>query len=356
MTKISITLAELGWRPHFQAQLELEELERAWPMRVLASHRGEADLLGEHALLRLSTSFADDFDTMDQPTTGDWLLVDQQTQAPLRVLERTSLIKRRAAGLESRLQLIAANVDTLFITTSCNADFNPARLERYLALALDSGIEPVILLTKADLVSGQEAQDYRAQAEALRPGLLVETMDSRDATSRTRLSAWTGIGQTVAIVGSSGVGKSTLVNTLTGEDAQETAGIRENDAKGRHTTTGRSMHRLHDGGWLLDTPGMRELRLADASFGLDTLFEDIIEIAQNCRFSDCAHDTEPGCAIQQKIASGELDPARLARARKLWAEERAATESIHERRQRGRQFGKMVRNVMAESRARKGMD
>lgn len=352
MNSSSITLADLGWRSHFQAQLELEELERALPMRVIATHRGELDLLGEHRSARLIASETQAFDWQDQPTAGDWLLIDALDGEPLRLLERFSLIKRRAAGLESKLQLIAANVDTLFITTSCNADFNPARLERYLALSLASDVQPVILLTKSDLADNPA--EFRTQAERLMQGLVVEVVDARSSEASRQLSAWTGIGQTVALVGSSGVGKSTLVNTLAGEPVQATAGIREDDAKGRHTTTGRSMHRLKGGGWLLDTPGMRELRMADAADGIDALFDDIVQLATQCRFNDCQHESEPGCAIQAEVTAGRLDPLRLERARKLWREERHESETVHERRERMRGFTKMVKGAMSNSRARKG--
>lgn len=349
-----LTLTELGWRPHFQAQLDLDELEQTVPMRVIATHRGELDLLGTEQTARLIAADTPAFDWSDQPTAGDWLLVERDDGMPRRLLERFSLVKRRAAGLEHKLQLIAANIDTIFITTSCNADFKPARLERYLALALASDVQPVILLTKADLA--QDPARFYEQAQALMPDLMVEMVDARAMDAGDRLAAWTGPGQTVALVGSSGVGKSTLVNTLTGEQQQATAGIREDDAKGRHTTTGRTMHRLLSGGWLLDTPGMRELRMADAIEGIDALFDDLLQLAANCRFADCAHESEPGCAIQAEITSGRLDSKRLERARKLWREERAETETVHERRQRMRGFTKIVKSTQSVNRSRKGRD
>ena len=234
-----------------------------------------------------------------------------------RRLIRKTVLERRTEGSKAP-QLAGANVDTLFIVTSCNADFNPARLERYLALANEAGTTPVILLTKADTVA--DAEMYEQRAIALQRELAVVTLNPRSRDAAAAVAPWCGVGQTVALVGSSGVGKSTLVNTLAGpmqELAQQTGGIREHDAKGRHTTTSRSLHAIAGGGWVIDTPGMRTLRVSDAAFGIETLFAEITELAPLCRFSDCTHSHEPGCAVQEAVAEGVLDPERLTRWRKL---------------------------------------
>ena len=250
---------------------------------------------------------------------------------PRRLLRRSSLFKRRAAGTSRKLQLIAANVDTLFIVTSCNQDFNPARLERYLALASEAGVTPVIVLTKADLA------DARRTLSALRPGCSGRAggvVDARSAEASPRLAPWCARGQTVALVGSSGVGKSTLVNTLTGTERIATQGVREDDDKGRHTTTGRSLHRLPAGGWLVDTPGMRELQLTDVKAGIDEVFADIVALAPSCRFSDCSHETRARLrgaggdqgrhARSRPFGAGASSPPKKRTTRKL-AERRSAT-------------------------------
>ena len=342
-----LSLSDLGWTPFYQSQLSLEECESHQPLRVTEVHRNKLDTLGAAGpeQVPMTGEFAD-----HGVAVGDWVLVETSTRRPVRILDRKSLLQRRAAGNEPSAQLIAANIDTLFITSSCNADFNPARLERYLALALQAGVDPVIVLTKADLAD--DPDDYRHRAEAIMRGVLVEVINAKSEDVAERLAPFCAKGRTVALLGSSGVGKTTLTNALTGDDAA-TQAVREDDAKGRHTTTARSMHRTRAGGWLVDTPGMRELRLFDAGEGLDEVFGDILSLAEECRFNDCAHETEPGCAIQAAIAEGQLDPDRLRRWQKLLREDRHNTESVAEHRARSRGMNKLYRDGQARGRAKR---
>lgn len=335
----------LGWRPFFQAQVDPGADLR--PARVLNVQRDRVEIAGEG--LRDVVELSPKAVAM-QITVGDWVLIDEQQHIANR-LERFGAFRRRAAGTGADVQMIAANVDTLFIVTSANRDFNVARLERYLAIAHDAGAFPVIVITKADTV--ESAEEFVAAASGLAPGVLVESLNALDPQDVEVLRPWCEEGQTVALLGSSGVGKSTLTNTLTGEHL-ETQAAREDDQRGRHTTTSRSMHRLPHGGWLIDTPGMRELQLVDVGDALGDVFSEVTALAARCRFSDCSHESEPGCAVQLAIGEGRLDAERLRRYRKLQAEDRRNSESVAERRSRDKGFGKMVKAVMAEKQQEKG--
>ena len=327
------TLDALGWRAFFSEQVTDAEARQCRPVRVMAVHRGKIAVAADPGAQHFITPYiAGAAPSDDHPTVGDWLLIDRDTQLPVRVLARQNLFKRRAPGDPRKEQMIAANVDTLFIVASCNQDFSVARLERYLVLAREVGVRPVVVLTKTDLTDTPET--FAAAVRAIEPGLRVELVNGRDPASAARLASWCGKGETVALLGSSGVGKSTLVNTLRGSDSIATQAIRAADGTGRHTTTVREMHWLDRGGWLLDTPGMRELQLADAATGIAEVFDDFILAAQDCRFSNCAHGGEPGCAVQAAIADGTLTAARFDRWKKLAGEDRAEAAYLTRRRSR----------------------
>jgi ribosome biogenesis GTPase len=339
-----LSLEQLGWRPFFQQQIGLENWEHP-VARVVAQHRNRLELLGAAGELALELHAG-----MPPVTVGDWLLLNPEGRFE-RLLERESLFRRKAAGRKVAEQLIAANVDTLFVVVSLNEDFNVNRIERYLSLANEAGVEPVIVLSKPDLCENHESR--RREIQALDPLLMVEFVNCLDAEDVRRLQPWCETGQTVALLGSSGVGKSTLVNSLLGGCIQHTAEIREGDGKGRHTTTGRSLHLMPRGGLLLDTPGMRELQLADCDEGVRATFADVTSLAERCRFGDCRHENEPGCAVQFAIEHGELEARRLSSFRKLMREQAINRETLAQKRARDKSFGKMIKTHLSVNHKRK---
>lgn len=348
----TFSLSQLGWRPFFSQQLALNELETLRPARVVSMQRNALDTVTEQGPLRVTLPGAllqSGLATV--AAVGDWVLVEPDTARVARVLERQSVIARLAAGDEARQQLIAANIDTLFVVTSCNDDFNVSRRERYFALAFEAHIEPVVVLTKADLCADVDV--YLDQLRETAPRVVAVALNATSREDAHALAAWLAPGQTVAFVGSSGVGKSTLVNTLMGTGAQSTGAIREDDAKGRHTTTSRQMLALPSGAWVIDTPGMRELKIGAAEDGVRAVFDDIEALAQSCRFRDCMHESETGCAVLSALHSGQLDERRLRSFQKLQREAANAARTLHERRERERKFGRMVKSSIAIKQRRK---
>lgn len=333
-------LQALGWQGFFAQQTDIETMQSTPPVRVTEVHRSAIIVIGDGIEnMRIPS--------IEGTTVGDWLLLDPELPAQSVLLERKSVIKRKAAGHDRTVQLIAANLDTAFIVTSCNAEFNVARLERYIALAFEAEIEPVVLLTKSDL--SHEVDNYVEQAQAILDTISVIAINAKSTDVIETLSQWCKPGKTVAFLGSSGVGKSTLTNALCQSDDIETREIRESDARGRHTTTRRQLHFVEGGCAVLDTPGMRELQLVDVAAGVDELFSDLQDLAHTCKFRDCAHASEPGCAVQAAIASGVIDQPRFARWQKLVAEDRFNSETLAQRKSKFHSLHKTIKTTQRNS-------
>lgn len=312
------------------------------PARVIVQRRGAYVLASEAGELtaRCAGKLRHGAGEGDLPVVGDWVAVTvmpaERAATIHAVLARRSAFARKSVGGQAG-QMVAANVDVAFLVTSMNAEFNARRLERYLALAWSSGARPVVVLTKADLCL--DAAGMIAGAEAAALGVKVIAVSVVTGEGILALAGEMRPGETGVLVGSSGVGKSSLVNALAGQARMATGTVRESDARGRHTTTHRELVLLRGGGLLLDTPGMREVGLIDADEGVATAFEDVERLAAACRFRDCAHEGEPGCAVRGALAAGELDEARWLGFLKLRRElafaarkeDRVAREAAHRR-------------------------
>jgi ribosome biogenesis GTPase len=321
----TITLTDWGWDEAHATAFTAGANDGREPGRVLVEDRGSylvATGSGD-ARATVSGRFRYDAELEGQigfPVVGDWVALEVTGDRDHRLIQgliprRTAVIRRAPIDRSTPEQILAANVDLLLLVTSLNSELNPRRLERYLALAWSSGAQPVVVLNKADLADDVDAAV--ANVAPIAGGAPVHAVSATTGIGLAELAARFGDGRTAALIGSSGVGKSTLLNALAGVEVEGTGAIRENDDRGRHTTTRRHLVHVPGRGLILDTPGMRELSLADDDGGLDVAFSDIDELATACRFTDCQHDREPGCAVRGAIAEGSLDPARLASRRKL---------------------------------------
>lgn len=317
-------LAQYGWNEHFAAAFAEHAAEGRVPARVVLEHThiyrvatGDGELLARvSGRLRHRAESRPDF-----PAVGDWVVIEPVPDSDARihaVLPRTSRFSRRAAGDTTEEQIVAANIDTVFLVGGLDGDFNPRRIERYLVVAWESGATPVVVLNKADLV--EDPDRHVADVESVAPGVRVHAVSAKVPETIEILRQYVTSGRTAALLGSSGVGKSTLANRLVGYDLLRTQDVRITDSRGRHTSTSRQMIVLEGGGILIDTPGMRELQLWDSGDALGDAFTDVDALAEGCRFRDCQHRREPGCAVRAAVTVGELAPERLESYHKLEAE------------------------------------
>ena len=328
-----MNLKQLGWNDFFAAQFAEPKDATApvlQPARVIEELKGHYRVRGQQGeyLVKIAGSMRFDAgERSDFPAVGDWVGIVPQEKGRATIqalLPRRSKLSRKVAGRRNDEQILAANVDTVFIVATLNQELNLRRIERYVALVWDSGAMPVVLLNKSDLV--HDPASFQREVEAAVPGVDVHTLSCVTRDEFSSLDSHLSAGKTCVFLGSSGVGKSTIVNALLGEAAQSTGPVRASDDRGRHTTTSRQLFVLPHGAIVIDTPGMRELQLWGGETGVAVAFDDLAETAQSCKFRDCKHDSEPGCAVRAAIAAGEIDADRLANYQKLQAEMRFAVQ------------------------------
>ena len=321
--------------------------------RVVSVHRSRYVVLGRPGELpaELSGSMLHATGSPeDLPTTGDWVYVDfhdQDTHGIVHgLLPRRTLLKRKAAGRKVDVQLIAANLDVAFVVQAVGQDFNLRRLERYLVMVNEGGVRPVVLLSKCDLVPPGELAELEERVRGLGTDIEVHGFSNLSGDNLDVIRALLDPDKSYCLIGSSGVGKTTLTNSLLGGERFETQAVSESHGKGRHTTTSRELIRLAGGAFLIDTPGMRELGSLAVDAGMDETFADLLELAGGCRFGDCSHEHETGCAIRAAVDSGELEQGRYQSYLKLKKEAAFHDLSVTERRRRDRAFGKMVKKAI----------
>ncbi|MBO8156823.1 MAG: ribosome small subunit-dependent GTPase A [Bacillaceae bacterium] len=315
-------LEELGFQTFFQDQIKDDSFDVG---RISTAANGIYTILSESGKLKgipLGKLYYLAAGPEDLPCVGDWVLFQKAKGSSEgiihQILERKSLLVRNRAGEKQEAQVMAANVDFVFLVSALNRDFNPRRMERYLTLVYESGASPVIVLTKMDLA--EDLDEKISSTEEVAPGVPVIAVNSLTGDGYEQLLPFITKGKTISLLGSSGAGKSTMINRLFGKKIQKTLETREGDDRGRHTTTHRELFVLPDGGVMIDTPGMRELQLWSGNEALQTTFSDIEQLAEHCQFRDCKHESEPNCAVKAAIQSGELTEERLKSYRKLGRE------------------------------------
>lgn len=345
-----MNLKELGYTDQIEAtrkELQLEDFEIG---RIVAEHKEryvvrtadgeyEAEITGN---MRFTAQSREDF-----PAVGDWVALtvyDADFAIIHQVLPRYSLLKRQAVSHSGEVQMIAANIDYAFLVQAVDRDFNLNRLERYLTICYSSNVSPIIVLTKTDLIDEQRINEIKESITHRIKEVPVLAISNETHDGYEALNKVIEKGKTYCLLGSSGVGKSTLLNNLSGQNRMKTDAISESTHKGRHVTSHRELTILENGGILIDNPGMREVGIADTASGLETTFDEIMDLAQQCRFKDCTHTTEAGCAILEAVEKGEIDEQAYDNYRKMEREKSHFQSTVAERRKKDKQFGKIVKD------------
>jgi ribosome biogenesis GTPase len=347
-----LSLLDLGWNEHYAVQLVTDRDQKLQPARVVAIHKGACDVSNGELIrpakmtgrLRHRAQSRADY-----PTVGDWVLVKDFLVGEFgrieRVLERRSVLSRKSAGRTSREQLIAANLDRIFIVQGVGAGFSLKRIERYLVMVNESGIEPVIILTKRDLLEAEACSKVEALVRSHLPGVNVFLMSNQTGEGLAEVVELFETRLTCCVIGVSGAGKSTLLNRVLGEDRLCTLPVRESDGKGVHTTTWRELITLENGGHVIDTPGMRELGNMEAEIGIGETFEDIQALASGCRFGDCGHVQTKGCAVIAAVEAGELSHERYDHYVRLMSEAARFSEGMIAKREQDRRLARFRRTL-----------
>jgi ribosome biogenesis GTPase len=358
--KLTDSLEKLGFGKWFQDHIDSVDLDRFDIARVMAVHKdsytinkGEKDVFAE-LIGKLVFSAAS---PVDYPAVGDWVCAnfyDENSVSIIHhVLPRKSLLKRKTPGKKIDFQLIAANIDVAFIVQSLDINFNLRRLERYLVMVKESRIEPVVLLSKSDLCEAEDIAQRVAQIHKIMPSLHVQPFSNKDQSGLKKIKDLLSARKTYCLLGSSGVGKTSLLNNLVGGSVFITKSVREKDSKGRHATTHRQLITLDCGAMLIDTPGMRELGNFSVATGIDETFSEISELSEQCQFNDCTHAKEKGCAVRKAVENGELSSKRYQSYLKMKKESIFNEMSYLEKRKKDRQFGKMCKTVMKHKKHRR---
>ncbi|GAB1268058.1 ribosome small subunit-dependent GTPase A [Aurantivibrio infirmus] len=360
MNEISNTIKQLGFDEWFQDRTDTKELALHDIARVVSAHKesyviskGDTEIYAELAGRLLYTADS----SLDLPTTGDWVYVDCYDDDSHGIihglLPRKTLLRRKTAGKNVDFQLIAANIDVAFILQSLNENFNLRRLERYLVMVNESEISPVVLLSKSDLNPAEDTKQKIASIREIMPEVPVIAFSNENGENIDTIKNLFIAGKTYCLLGSSGVGKTTLVNSLSGEVELATQSVSEKESKGRHTTTNRQLIKLALGANLIDTPGMRELGNLSNETGIEETFSDIVALAEQCKFGDCQHNNEKGCAISKAINIGQLDINRYNNYLKMKKESAFNQMSYAEKKNKDKNFGKLIKKTLADKKKRR---